>query len=123
MSAKSVIAAAVVVLSAGAAYAQEPATPPAQPPTVNQRLENQKDRIQAGVADDQLTKREAARAARRDRAIHLKELKDRQANGGTLTDQEKAQLNRALNRNSRHIARERHNDRKPQPQPQVQPQQ
>jgi len=31
MSAKSVIAAAVVVLSAGAAYAQEPATPPAQP--------------------------------------------------------------------------------------------
>ena len=122
MFAKSVIA-AVVVLAAGAAYAQEPSTTPAQPPTVNQRLENQKDRIQAGVADDQLTKREAARAARRDRAIHLKELKDRQANGGTLTEQEKAELNRALNRNSRRIARERGNNRKPQTQPQPQPQQ
>src|SRR5438552_3144561 len=94
---------AAAVLSAGAVYAQDP---PAQPPTVNQRLEKQKDRIQAGVKDDQLTKREAARAARRDRAIHLKALKDRQANGGTLTEQEKAELTRALNRNSRRIARE-----------------
>jgi hypothetical protein len=104
---------ATVVLSAGAVYAQDPSTPPAQPPTINQRLENQKDRLQAGVKDGQLTKGEAARAARRDRAIHLKELKDRQANGGTLTEQEKAELNRALNRNSRRIAREKHNDVKP----------
>jgi hypothetical protein len=50
MSTKSVITiAATVVLSAGSVYAQDPATPPAQPPTVNQRLENQKDRIQAGA--------------------------------------------------------------------------
>ena len=111
MSTKHVAAVvAAVVLAAGAAYAQDP---PAQPPSVNQRLENQKDRIQAGVSSDQLTKREAARAGRRDRAIHLMELKDRQANGGTLTDQEKAELNRALNRNSRRITRERHNDVKP----------
>jgi hypothetical protein len=114
------LAAATILLS-GAAYAQDPAIPPAQPPSVNQRLERQKDRIKAGVADDQLTKQEAARAARRDRAIHIKELKDRQANGGTLTPQEKAQLDRALDRNSRRIARERHNNVTPPAQPLPQP--
>ncbi len=82
MSPKHVAAVIVaVVLSAGAAYAQESAAPPAQPQTASQRLEKQKNR--------------------RARAIHLKELRDRQANGGTLTDQEKAELTRALNRKNR----------------------
>jgi hypothetical protein len=100
-------------LCAATASAQDPSAPPVDRPTVNERLENQKDRIQAGVADDQLTKREAARAAKHDKAIHAQEKKDRQENGGNLTNKEKQQLNRELNRNSREIARERHDHRKP----------
>ena len=106
--------AAAAFLSAGAANAQDPTTPPEHPRgEVNKRLENQKDRIQAGIADDQLTKREAKRVERNDKKIHTQEKKDRQENGGNLTNKEKRQLNRELNRNSREIARERHNNRKP----------
>jgi hypothetical protein len=95
---------ATIVLATGLA-----APAYAQQGEVNKRLEAQKDRIQAGVADDQLTKREAARAERHDKTIHAQEKKDRQENGGTLTPAEKAKLNRELNRNSREIRRARHN--------------
>ena len=114
MFTKHILAGAAALLFAGAAYAQDTTTPPEQPKgEINRRIENQKDRIQAGVADDQLTKREAARVERHDKEIHKQEKKDRQENGGNLTKKEKRQLNRELNRNSREIARERHNNRTP----------
>ena len=98
-----------VTFIASAAMAQTPAPDP----TVNQRLENQKDRIQAGNKDDQLTKAEATRLRADDAAIHAQEKVYRRANDGTLTTGEKKQLNRELNRSSRQIYRARHNDRKP----------
>jgi len=91
-----------------------PQTTDANKPTINQRLENQKDRIQAGVQDDQLTKGEATRLKADDAAIHAQERVERNANGGTLTTGEKKQLNRELNANSKRIYRARHNNRKPQ---------
>jgi len=104
-------------LFASASFAQQTSTttPPEQQPKgeVNRRLERQQDRIQAGVKDDQLTKGEAARLTAHDEAIQKQEQKDRQANGGTLTGQEKKQINREENRNSRRIHRDRHNNRKP----------
>ena len=106
-------AAAATLLVAGGAYAQDTTSPEHPRGEVNRRIENQKDRIEAGVADDQLTKREAARVERHDKEIQAQEKKDRQENGGNLTNKEKRQLNRELNRNSREIARERHNNRKP----------
>ena len=81
--------------------------------TVNDRLENQRDRIQAGVKDDQLTKGEATRLKADDAAVHAEENVERKANGGTLTKGERRQLNRQLNRNSRQIHRDRHNNRTP----------
>ena len=86
---------------------------PTPDPTVNQRLENQKDRIRAGNKDDQLTKAEATRLRADDAAVRAREKVYRQANDGKLTTGEKAQLNRELNRSSRQIYRARHNDRKP----------
>ena len=80
---------------------------------VNQRLENQKDRVQAGAQDDQLTKGETKKLVTKDKTIHAQEKADRAANGGKLTDAEQAQLNRELNKTSRQIKRARHNDRKP----------
>lgn len=69
--------------------------------TVNQRLENQQDRIQAGNKDDQLTKAEATKLRADDAAIRAQEKVYRQANDGKLTKGEKTQLNRELNRSSR----------------------
>jgi hypothetical protein len=83
------------------------------PPTVNQRLENQHDRIQAGIKDDQLTRGEATRLRADDAAVRAEEKVDRKANDGKLTAGERRQLNRQLNRTSRQIYRDRHNNRKP----------
>ena len=80
---------------------------------INQRLENQRDRIQAGIKDDQLTKGEATRLKADDAAIRAEERVDRKANDGKLTRAERKQLNRQLNRTSRQIHRARHNDRQP----------
>ncbi len=100
-------------LWAGAALAQNAAPPDHAKGEINRRIENQQDRIQGGVADDQLTNGEAARVERHDNEIHAQERQDRQQNGGNLTNTDKRQLNRELNRNSRQIHRERHNNRKP----------
>ena len=113
----TVIAAfAALGLCATVASAQTPAptAPPAdQPMTVNQRLENQRDRIQAGTKDDQLTKSERTHLRADDAAVRAQEKVYRQANDGKLTKGEKQQLNRELNHDSRQIYRARHNNRKP----------
>ena len=101
------------LVAATTASAQTPTTAPADKPTINQRLENQKDRIQAGTKDDQLTKGERTKLRANDAAIHAQEKVYRHANDGKLTNGEKRQLNRELNRNSRQIYRDRHNNRKP----------
>jgi hypothetical protein len=103
-----------LVLCASLVSAQTPAaTTPDDHMTVNQRLENQHDRIQAGTRDDQLTKNERTRLRASDAAIHAQERVYRNANDGKLTKSEKHQLTRELNRNSRQIHRARYNDRKP----------
>ncbi len=101
-----VLALVTALAVAGPAFAQTPGQPKGE---VNKRIENQQDRIDAGVDDGQLTKREAAKAERHDKEIHAQEKKDRRQNGGNLTNNEKKQLNRELNRNSREIHRARHN--------------
>ncbi len=68
---------------------------------------------QAGIKDDQLTKAEATKLKADDAAIHAEEKVDRKAHDGHLTPAERRQLNRQLNRDSRDIARARHNNRKP----------
>ena len=97
----------LVALTASRAFAQAPAH------TIDQRQENQKDRLQAGRKDDQLTRAEATRLRAEEAAIRAQERVERKANGGTLTAGEKKQLNRELNRTSRQIHRARHNDRRP----------
>ena len=101
-----------LTLTASGAFAQ---TAPAPTPdrTVNQRQENQKDRLQAGKKDDQLTKGEATKLRAEEAGIRAQEKVERKANDGKLTSGEKKQLNRELNRTSRQIYRARHNDRKP----------
>ncbi len=97
--------------SMAAAQAQAPATPDDHPAGVNQRLENQHDRIHQGVQDGELTKGEATRLRADDAGIRAEERVDRKANDGKLTSGERQHLEKQLNRNSRHIYRAKHNDR------------
>lgn len=100
-------------LTASLASAQAPTTTPPDHKSVNQRLENQRDRIQAGRKDGQLTKGEATHLRADDAAIRAQERVYRRANDGKLTRGERKQLNHELNKSSRQIYRARRNDRVP----------
>jgi hypothetical protein len=78
---------------------------------VGRRAENQQDRIAQGIKSGQLTAGEAAHLESNEAKINKDVRNDRQANGGKLTPQEKAQVNRQQNRQSRQIYRDKHNGR------------
>jgi hypothetical protein len=79
---------------------------------VNQRQKNQQERIGEGVENGSLTPRETQHLEKQEAAIHHEVKKDRKANGGTLTAQERAQVNRQQNRESRRIYRQKHDGQK-----------
>lgn len=74
---------------------------------VNQRLANQNRRIDAGVADHQLTNGQARQLHREDHAIRAEERADAATHGGHITKGEQRQINRQENHVSRQIHRER----------------
>jgi hypothetical protein len=76
---------------------------------VSNRVENQHDRIAAGVRNGQLTPREYVNDQAHLRAINAQRRRDLARNGGHLTVRQQAQLNRELNRNSARIYRTKHN--------------
>jgi len=102
-----------MTMTASTVFAQTSTTPPADRPTINQRLENQHDRIVNGTKDDQLTRRERTTLRADDAAIRAQERVYRHANDGHLTNAERRQLTHELNRTSRQIYRDRHNNRTP----------
>jgi hypothetical protein len=77
---------------------------------VNDRQENQRDRIRQGVQSGELTGVEAARLRREQAQIKLNEARARQS-GGEFTHRERARIQRQLNRSSRHIYRQKHDRR------------
>jgi len=91
-------------------------TPPIQkPPTINQRRDNQQDRIAQGVKSGQLTAGETANLENKEAAINHEVRADRQANGGKLTQGERQQVNHQLNHTSRQIYRDKHNGAQQKP--------
>lgn len=75
---------------------------------VNKRLDNQQNRIQNGVAKGQVNARQEARDEKHDANIAQRESADEAKHHGHLTKREQHNLNRAENRNSRHIRKQRH---------------
>jgi hypothetical protein len=75
---------------------------------VNQRQRNQQKRIGEGVENGSLTPAETARLEKQEAAIHHEVKTERKANGGTLTAQERRQVNRQQNRESKRIYRQKH---------------
>jgi len=76
---------------------------------VDQRRENQQDRIANGIQSGQLTAGETAKLESQESNINKEVRADRQANGGKLTNGQKAQVNRQLNRESARIYNKKHN--------------
>ena len=82
-------------------FAQTPATP-----NIDKREANQQRRIDQGVKSGQLTPREAARLEKGQARLHANEAKAK--SDGVVTPQERERLQHEANRNSRAIAREKH---------------
>jgi len=103
-----------LVLAAGAALAAPALAQSASdaagtaPPTIQQRKENQQQRIGAGVQNGSLTPRETARLERQQAALNHEERNMRAANGGTLTRADRVKLRHQQNGLSRRIYRQKH---------------
>ena len=96
----------LVLTCGGFAVAQTAPDPPA---TVNQRKENQQDRIAQGVQSGQLTAGETTRLEDKEPALNQEVGADRKANGGSLTPAEKAQVQQQQNGVSKQIYTDKHN--------------
>ncbi|GAB2558985.1 hypothetical protein [Rhodanobacter koreensis] len=101
------------VFASGAAMAQAATdtTVPGHPRVneVNQRLDNQQNRIQKGVADGQVNAKQEARDEKHDSHIAQRESADEARHNGHLTKQEQRNLNKSENKNSKRIHRQRTN--------------
>lgn len=75
-------------------------------PGVDQRQENQRDRLQQGVASGELTRPEAARSRKDQREIRRTE--KRMKADGEVTNRERARLQRKENKASRKLRRNKH---------------
>jgi hypothetical protein len=78
--------------------------------TINQRKENQQDRIAQGVKSGQLTAGETRNLEKREASINREERNMRKADGGHLTAADKAALTRRQNKVSKAIYQDKHNN-------------
>jgi hypothetical protein len=99
------ITAAAALLMGGAAFAQSSSTPS----DVNQRRENQQDRIAQGVQSGSLTAGETANLEKKEAAVNQEVRTDRSLNGGHLTGQEKQIVNGQQNNLSKQVYNDKHN--------------
>ncbi|MEO5859915.1 MAG: hypothetical protein ABIR33_13310 [Pyrinomonadaceae bacterium] len=82
---------------------------------INERQQNQHQRIGNGVRSGELTARETSRLAREQAHIYRMESRLRQS-GGEFTTRERYRVQRELNQSGRHIRRQS-NDRQDYPRP------
>ncbi len=78
-----------------------------RPNSINNRQQNQRQRIGQGLRSGELTARETARLAREQVQIGRMENRFRESGEG-LNARERARLQRELNQSSRHIYRQKH---------------
>ncbi|MFK2891224.1 hypothetical protein [Dyella flagellata] len=75
---------------------------------VNNRLENQQDRIQNGLKNGTMTQAQANHDEAHDANIARRESVDEAKHNGHLTKQEQRNLNRSENHNSKRIYKQKH---------------
>ena len=102
----------VLIGSGGTASAQSAASvPDPGHPRINevqQRIDNQQNRVDRGISDGQINAKQAAhddaKLAREQNSLNRDEAK----NGGHITKAEQRNLNKRLNKGSQQIYRQRH---------------
>jgi len=100
-----IVTAGAALLMAGVAFAQSTSTAN----EVNQRRENQQDRIAQGVQSGSLTAGETGNLEKKEAAVNQEVRADRSLNGGHLTGQEKQTVNGQQNNLSKQIYNDKHN--------------
>jgi hypothetical protein len=100
--------AALFVLSAPAIFAQSAATND-PPQTIQQRKENQQDRIGQGVQSGQLTAGETKNLETKEAGLNKEERTMRSEDDGHLTSADRAKLNNQQNHLSNQIYDDKHN--------------
>ena len=108
---------AALMLPAAAQTSTTPTQPTPVPATkkpgeIQERKENQQDRIGEGVENGSLTAGEASRLESQESRLNQEERRMRAANGGKLTAADRAKLNRQQNRLSKEIYQQKHNAQK-----------
>jgi hypothetical protein len=78
-------------------------------PVINQRKENQQDRISNGVASGELTAGETRNLEKKEAGLNAEENRMESRDNGNLTAADKARLTRQQNRLSNQIYRDKHN--------------
>lgn len=112
MSFRHSLIALALMAATGLAAAQDAAPQPTNPDAPKggkvtaAREKHQDKRIDRGVAQGDLTKREARRLKMEQRAIDLKQRRAKA--DGVVTPEERARLDKMQDRSSRDIARQRH---------------
>jgi len=76
---------------------------------INQRQENQQQRIGNGVKNGTLTPQETSNLEKREASVQKREQTDMAKNNGHLTKGEQRRINRQQNRISRSIYKDKHN--------------
>ena len=75
---------------------------------VNQREQNQQNRIANGIKNDKLTPKQASNLEKREGAVQAREQRDMAKNNGHLTKAEQKGINRQQNRISKSIYKDKH---------------
>lgn len=92
-------------------FAQTTATPATAPATINQRKENQQDRIANGIQDGQLTPGETKNLEKKESNLNQEEHDMRKLDNGHLTAADRTTLNQQQNKLSNNISKDAHNSR------------
>jgi hypothetical protein len=98
-----------LTLAPAAIFAQATPTPGNHDYNINQRKENEQDRIAQGVKSGQLTPGETARLEHQEAGINKEERGMRAQDNGHLTNADRKVLHRQQNQESRRIYRDKHN--------------
>lgn len=111
MNRKLVMIAIAAIVASGPVFAQQsqPTQPATKEGSVNDRRQDQQQRIANGVQSGQLTAGETKNLEGREANLNREVKDDRQANGGKLTSQERQQVNHQQNNLSRSIYNDMHN--------------
>ena len=101
---KLILATSLLALAATNVYAQTaPVAGHPRENEVNQRLDNQEQRTDKGVASGTINAKQEARDNARDAKVSQEESADEAKNGGKLTKREQRKMNRQLDHNSTDI--------------------